>query len=369
MTEQMAQSNLLAHLLTQVRASPLFGFVYDALPLDMLGDRVQTLSQQFPPRLRMTLAQGMPEATEEDLTVLMSAIVPKVMLFCALLALEEPDMDRLCASTLGFALMYWADQQLDGGDLAMWAAVTAWGYAATDRPTLRTTASQARLATLDTIDTLVRQISLPDDAPWLLDQPFRQFFFHAQAFQNLCDRYARFDADSFWSRYSRAVAIHTVGSIQLPGTIAMIHALYRRRDPTLPSLAVLFADRQIMPVLQTIGNVALRIFDDVGDQTKDQATGTLNVFTHPHPTLLRHLCALADIPVGPERDVLCTAWQQGDTATVVDTFTTRLHTRIMDATTHVPASYQWLLTLTQRFLAGGYVNRIGDVALQSRTVE
>ena len=353
MTEHQFFSPKVQQLVTLVQKSPLFGEAYDAVTRDELILKTHALYQRLSLLLRETIAPGMPEADDEVLDEIVVTIAPRVVTFCAVMAVEEPDLDRLCSIALGFALLYWADHLLDQDDEGMNRAIQAWIVGADTCLDINHPTTITRLTVLQTIDTILTQISLPDDSPWLREHSFKQFLYHSQALHDLCIIHAQTESTIFWETYTDIFVRHTTRSIQLPGTIAMVYALYRRRNPSLPSLANLFADPHLMPILETLGNMVLRVFDDAGDQAKDAAVGTLNLFTHAHPEMLIQLWEDAGlIDYKPSYDVL-QSWQIGiaDAPTLVVSYLAKLlQTRVEKAATSLPTQLNRFLILTRRFL-------------------
>ncbi|MEM8534771.1 MAG: hypothetical protein AAGF95_28275 [Chloroflexota bacterium] len=364
MTEHQFFSPKVQQLVTLVQKSPLFGEAYDTVTSAVLEAKMQALYQEFTPLLRDTLSCGMPDADDEVVDDLVKMIAPKVVVFCAMMAVEETDLDRLCSTALGFALLYWADHLLDQGDEEMDKAIQSWVTEEGVSPDFERPSAMARLVTLQRIDTILTQISLTDDSLWLRERSFKQFLYHSKALHDLCIIYTQIGSDVFWEKYTSIFVRHAVKSIQLPGTIAMIHALYRFNDPALSPLADLFADPYLMPVLETLGNMVLRVFDDAGDQAKDTAMGTLNLFTHTHPEMLMQLWEEAELTDHkPSRDVL-QLWQSGvaDIPTTVISYLSRLlQTRVEKAATFLPSKLDIFLILTKRFLLIASLVAVGDI--------
>ncbi|NJO82018.1 MAG: hypothetical protein HC828_03965 [Blastochloris sp.] len=363
MTERMTPTDLLTHLLTQVRASPLFGTVYAAVPLSVLADRVQTLAQRFSPLLRATLAEGMPDVPEQRVDDLVGRITPRVVLVCALLAVEEPLAEPLYQVALILALLYWADDCLDQGDAAMAASLQAW-IARTTRPS-NDAPIQTRMMVLASLDQRLTQLALPLDAAALAGMSIRPFLTHAYALHCLRQRATQINPVVFWQRYTQSFVVHVVESIQLPGTLFLLYALYRRRQPDLPSVADLATDSQLLPLLATLGNMVLRVCDDAGDYDHDQQTGTLNMFTHPQPpVLVAALWGAAGLPIDHAQAALVRVWQQDTPASrrhVVTYLTKVFQSHVAAAAPQVPPTAQWLLTLTRRMVLLSALVATGDL--------
>jgi hypothetical protein len=297
-------------------------------------------------------------------------IVPKVSAFCAAIAIEA-DTEALTAAATCFAIMYWADSLADRGDVAMTKAIQSLTAAVPeDSMPSQQMVMQARLAALQHLELLLPTLSRPDDTPHLIEHPCLAFLRHGAATRRLSQRYLQMDPDSFWSAHADEFAMHTITNIQTAGTVALMYALYRQFDPTLPSVATLLNDPQLAQLYSLI-DAGQRVFDDAGDWEIDRGGSDwngfhLNLFNQPDAAMLfayLRLAGIVDVQLASNLVHEFQAQTPESRTAIVRFFAATIRKQVVGLPFEVQHKYARALILFKRIVESGYVNCLGDVAL------
>jgi hypothetical protein len=366
----MPESSMIIRLLEQVWQSPIFSDSYPPQrAFAPFAAKMEIVYRTFIPQFRAIIMSGMPEVNTSAIDMFVTHNAAKAAAFCTGIGVEIENIERLANISTCFGLLYWADSLLDHGDVALLQAISILDNSMESLHPAEPLVL-ARLAALQQIKPYLLQCTRPEDVPFLLLHPFLEFLRHSVTLQQLSREYRHSVDPVFWHSARSDFIKASIISIQLPGTVAAVYALYRQQQPALPALKVLASDARLMSPLECLGNAALRIFDDVGDQNDDAAsdTFTLNLFNQAqtHPDLIPALLDAADITDPPTVTRLISAFSVNDPmgdAAVVATFVELLRQQITSLPPELWEQYGIYLRLAKRLIECGYVNCIGDSAL------
>jgi hypothetical protein len=377
------QYHKLVELLYETWRSPVFADSYPNFSIrqaELVLAQLEKTSTLLVINLETLLRQGMPEATPLMVADIIQQIASKSVAFCAAIAAGEvDDVDRLHAAALSIALVYWADQSMDRGDGAMLTAVhtlrnngSTPSWQGHNLPPLEA----ARFKTLQAIETQVRQLSRPEDAPVLLQAVFYDTLKQEARIWELSQRYlTQPDKNQFWSHHADEVAYLSINNGAFIYVTAAIYAIFRCHRPALPPLSEIFQNRQVMDLMEGPGNAAIRVYDDLGDRHIDSGDYPqwgdfyLNIFNQANVFLLDNFLRYAHIYDPQDVDSLIAAFQAADEEShryIVDFFTGLLRQRVTALPPVVWQRYGLFLRLAKRVLEAGYVNTMGDMNLAEK---
>ena len=223
------------------------------------------------------------------------------------------------------------------------------------------------------IKRLAGQITnFPDDLPYALQAIERDVLGNQAEMCILSRKFLESPVEHFWDAHARSVAQTMIDCSGLMSAVAIIYAIYRRREPDLPSLDEIYSQPELMRLVGTF-NSAVRIFDDAGDcetdTGKDAEWGgfNLNVFNQPHPKLLRAFLDYSEISEDhPLRAAALAAFALplSESRVAVSQLFLEITRQQVAA---LPASlwehYILFLTLCKRTVEAGFINALGDVFL------
>lgn len=283
-------------LLAEAVKSPVFGDsfgqVSSSRPGFVLG-RVEEILDNTVTELGRCIELGMPELGPKEIAAVVRQIAPKAVCFCpALAAGELNDTRRLSASAVAIGLMYWADQTMDRGDVAMPVAIELFGGRDVRVPDERAELVQARLAGLNCIEREIGELARPEDAPFVLACFREQVLLNETRLHQLSAAYQNSDDRTrFLAVHATEIAQCMVTDAGFPSVSSSLYSIYRWHCPELPSLAAVYAEEALVDLLQVCNSV-VRVADELGDWEidagHDPAWGSfaINLFNQHHPFLL-----------------------------------------------------------------------------------
>ncbi|WP_437585272.1 hypothetical protein [Sorangium sp. So ce1000] len=351
----------------------------------------------FLARFRPILEDALPDLDPEQIERILRQIGPKTIAFCAAIAVEIADVERLAEVAVVFGLLFLSDGLMDDGDQAMLAA--AHRFIEVHAPGLHIAASngakrlasavlgselhaaraprpdpaivEARARALAEAAPLLLRLSSPEDARALIESPVAGFLSHGSAMRQLSQRYLESEEAAFWDEHADDFVAHAIGSIQTAGTVAVVYTLYRSARPELPTAGQVLACPAVRRVCERSADAAARIFDDVGDQDADRRSGSrgrfaLNLFNHPNRRLVEATLRFVGVD---DEDVIDATVR--DLAADDGAGDGRVVARFVDVVRGGVASLpaeRWrdagvFLVLLKRLVESGYVNTLGDAAL------
>jgi hypothetical protein len=374
------QSRKLAYLLRILWKSPVFG---DSFPGS--GDESSAAAQfdsmypYFVKTISPILKQGLPSENSDAINTLIEQIAPKSIAFCASISAGEiQNMEHLSNAAAAISISYWADQSMDRSDEWMLAAVQYLNHKSIGKDIAASKEFRRRLDALRHIRRLSSQITnFPDDLPYTLQAIERDVLGNQAEMCLLSRKFLESPAEHFWDAHAKEVAQTMIDCSGLMSAVAIIYAIYRRRQPDLPSLDEIYSHPELMRLVRGTLNSAVRVFDDAGDWETDTGKHAewggfnLNIFNQPHPKLLRAFLDYSEISENhPLRSTALAAFAlpTSQSCVAVSQIFLDIVRQQMNA---LPASlwghYTLFLTLCKRTLEAGFVNALGDVFLSENT--
>lgn len=375
----LTQSHKLNHLLRILWQSPVFN---DSFPQEGQGYPIQEQFQAiYPPFIKILspiLQKSIPDMPNTiDETI--NQIAPKSIAFCASISageIENPEYLSKAAATI--SISYWADQSMDRGDEAMFAAVQYLNHRHVPGDMLESDVFLARLEALRHIQDLAQQITpLNKDLPYVLQAIERDVLGNQAAMRNLSHKFMKNPAEDFWLMHAQEVAQSMIDGSGLMSAAAIIYAIYHRYQPDLPSLDEIYAQPALMKLVRETFNPAVRIFDDAGDSRTDMGEDTnwgvfnLNIVNQAHPRLTSLFLNASGIPERhPLREKSLAAFARPLTERrimLAEIYLNLTRQRVHELPVSLWKRYGVFLTLCKRTLEAGFVNILGDVFLSETT--
>jgi hypothetical protein len=374
------QSRKLVYLLNTLWKSPVFG---DSFPKD--GDENSVMAQfdsmypYFVKTVLPILKQGLPDEDSDSLTSIIEQIAPKSIAFCASISAGEiQNMEHLSNAAVAISISYWADQSMDRGDKLMLAAVRYLNHKSIGSALTSSKEFSLCLEALRHIKRLASQITnFPDDLPYVLQAIERDVLGNQAEMCLLSHKFLESPAENFWDVHAKDVAQTMIDCSGLMSAVAIIYAIYRRRQPGLPSLDEIYSHPELMRLVRGTINSAVRVFDDAGDWETDTGKYTewgkfnLNIFNQPHPKLLRAFLDYSEISENqPLRATVLAAFALPaceSRVAVSQLFLNITRQRVAALPASLWEHYTLFLTLCKRTLEAGFVNTLGDVFLSENT--
>jgi hypothetical protein len=369
------QSHKLTYLLRVLWKSPVFS---DSFPKggneNSAMEQFDSMYPYFVKTVAPILKQGLPSENSEGVSTLVEQIAPKSIAFCASISAGEiQNMEHLSNAAAAISISYWADQSMDRGDEWMLAAVQYLNHKSIGKDIAASKEFKRRSEALRHIKRLAGQITnFPDDLPYALQAIERDVLGNQAEMCILSRKFLESPVEHFWDAHARSVAQTMIDCSGLMSAVAIIYAIYRRREPDLPSLDEIYSQPELMRLVGTF-NSAVRIFDDAGDcetdTGKDAEWGgfNLNVFNQPHPKLLRAFLDYSEILEDhPLRAAALAAFALplSESRVAVSQLFLEITRQQVAA---LPASlwehYILFLTLCKRTVEAGFINALGDVFL------
>ena len=377
---------ILRRLLAETWSSPVFG---DSFPPEVASEEagvaatqtIQELARGFSGQLFRYIRPAVADKTDAEVRAIVARITPKTISFCpALTAGELDDPQRLLAVSLAIGLMYWADQTMDRGDMAMPSAIRQLAGQRPKVPRSLQPIVQRQRTALAGIPEQVANFARPEDVAAVLRCFDQQVLLNEVRLDALSRRYlivSAADQPEFLSKNARAIARYMVIDAGFPSVSSSLYAVYRQHQPTLPPLDEIYATPPLTRLLQ-ICNAVVRVADELGDWQMDAGTDPvwgifcLNLFNQAHPALLEAFFDWAFLPASqrPGSHQAFAAFQNDQTRQtagdiIMGCFFEHAKAAVRDLPPGIQTRYGRYITLCKRVLEIGYVNRVGDIALGS----
>lgn len=235
-----------------------------------------------------------------------------------------------------------------------------------------------RLEALRHIKRLASQITnSPDDLPYVLQAIEHDVLGNQAEMCILSRNFLESPVEQFWDAHAKEVAQTMIDCSGLMSAVAIIYAIYRRRQPDLPSLDEIYSHPELMRLVRGTFNSAVRIFDDAGDcetdKGKDAEWGgfNLNIFNQLYPKLLREFLDYSEIsenhPLRAEALASFALPLSESRAVVSQLFLNIVRQRVAALPEPLWEHYGLFLALCKRTLEAGFVNALGDVFLSENT--
>ncbi|MGH4026940.1 MAG: hypothetical protein ACRDRV_20395 [Pseudonocardiaceae bacterium] len=368
-------------LLAEAVKSPVFGDSFGRVssgrPGLVLG-RVEEILDSTVTELGRCIELGMPELESEEVAALVRQIAPKAVCFCPALAADElTDTRRLSASAVAIGLMYWADQTMDRGDIAMPVAIELFGGRDVSVPDGRAELVQARLAALTCIEREIGELAKPEDAPLVLACFREQVLLNETRLHKLSIGYQNSDDRAgFLAVHATEIAQCMVTDAGFPSVSSSLYSIYRWHCPELPALAAVHAEEALVDLLQVCNSV-VRVADELGDWEIDTGhhptwgSFAINLFNQQHPSLLSAFLEEARLRPDARVGSLLRAFAGFRDGTdrekygehVMDHFFEHGRDRVNHLSRELRDKYHMYIKICKRILEIGYVNKVGDIAL------
>ena len=351
-----------------------------SLRLDLAREQMAELQDPFTASLSTCLAEGMPEWDRSIIADIVGRqILPKRVAFGPALTVGEiDDLPRLSAFSTAVGLMYWGDQTMVRGDLAMAQAIQLLESEDALPCAAISPLAVARLHGLQHIETQISRFAKPEDVPIVLDCFYNQVLIRESRVQQLSRDFLKTDSrPAFLAAHAEYFAHLMTVTAGLPSISSSLYAMYRHHTDILPSLPAVYKNPLMRNILQ-VCNVTVRIWDELGDWKMDsgaipeKGVFTLNPCNQYHPSIVRYLCRLAGLQQPQKIAALqesFAAFHESDTSRLAHTERilgiTLQHIRDYMAHVYskVPQQFRHYFTLCKRVVEIGYVNRVGDIAL------
>lgn len=373
---------VIENLLVEAFGSPVFGdsFDYpDSADMATVAGRVEEILGSTAAGLAEHVALGMPELDGDEVSSIVWQIVPKSVCFCpALAAADLDDTRRLSASAIAIGLMYWADQTMDRGDDAMLIAIELFSGCGIEVPDELAARVQARLLALRRIEQEIRVLAQPEDVRFVLACFREQVLLNEARLRRISLAYQNADDQrGFLVRHAREIAHRMVVDAGFPSVSSTLYAIYRNHFPQLSPLADIYAEPELVDLLQVCNSV-VRVADELGDWEidagYDPAWGsfTVNLFNQSHPALLRAFLEQARVRNDEQVEQLLRAFarfRESDDEReehgefVLSVFFDQARRLVGRLARDMPDLHPDYLRLCKRVLEIGYVNRVGDIVL------
>ncbi|NWF64976.1 MAG: hypothetical protein HXY38_11795, partial [Chloroflexi bacterium] len=305
-------------------------------------------------------------------------LTPKSLAFCAAIAAGEvDDTNSLVQASLAIALSYWADQSMDRGDVAMFAAVQALNHSGnidTNNPQLR-----ARLSALSYIHEFAKTVTeSPDDLPYVLQAIQRDVLGNQAEVRLLSDQFKIRKNQNFIETQASNFVRHTTDGSGLMSALTIIYAIYRCRKSHLPSLNEIFTNLDLMRLVRGPFNAAVRVFDDTGDwqidlgQDSKWGIFTPNLFNQSSPSVTKFFLRYSGLQQFPDlydQSLLAFSSSAPESSIAVSRLYIKfLRREIERINPDLWERYRVFLILCKRTLEAGLVNTLGDIVLSERTL-
>src|SRR5512138_89403 len=374
------QSRKLVYLLRMLWKSPVFG---DSFPMG--GDEHSAMAQfesmypYFVKTVFPILRQGLPYEDSSSLTSIIEQIAPKSIAFCAAISAGEiQNMEHLSNAAAAISISYWADQSMDRGDTLMLAAVQYLNHKSIGGDISTSQEFRRRLESMRHIKRLASQIThFPDDLPYVLQAIEHDVLGNQAEMRLLSRKFLESGAEHFWDAHAKDVAQTMIDCSGLMSAVSIIYAIYRRRQPDLPSLDEIYSHPELMRLVRGTFNSAVRVFDDAGDWETDTGKHAewgqfnLNIFNQPHPKLLRAFLDYSGILEShPLNDAALASFAlppAESRAAVSQLFLNVTRQQVAALPASLWERYTLFLTLCKRTLEAGFVNALGDMFLSETT--
>ncbi len=329
--------------------------------------------------LRPVLRRWMVPASEAQIESWLRQLVNKSTVFCAMVTAGEIEsVAEVAEAGVSIALVYWTDHAMDRGDRAMeealhrylhrhWPAIVEPAPAPSAPPALVRT----RTYGLERLRSVIEQLTAEEDRPFVMREAFIETLWREMEVARLSRRYREMEEEEralFWARHADELARHTVRMNGLIYVTSVIYALYRRRDPRLPSLAAIEEARRPVEMLSRQPSLAIRLFDDWGDRLTDEGKVagwdlfSINLFNQPHPRYLEALLEVGDID-GRSRPPLMEALRRRDVEMFSEIILQEVRRAYRACYRALPDALHPFLRLSQRVMEAGYANIVGDLAM------
>ncbi|NWF62834.1 MAG: hypothetical protein HXY38_00880 [Chloroflexi bacterium] len=301
-----AQTTKLRFLLRSLWQSPLFGDSFPPMDEQAFLLQFESMVPAFVEKLVPVLRVGLPDATDEEIDDLVGQLTPKSLAFCAAIAAGEvEDTNSLVYASLAIALSYWADQSMDRGDAAMFAALQALNHSGNvDTANLQL---RARLSALSYIHKFAKTVTeSPDDLPYVLQAIERDVLSNQVEVRLLSDQFKIRKNQDLIDVQAFNFVRHTTDGSGLMSAVSIIYAIYRCSKPDLPSLNEIYTNLDLMRLVRGPFNAAVRVFDDTGDWQIDLGQNpkwgifTLNLFNQSSPSVSQFFLEYSEIRQFPD---------------------------------------------------------------------
>lgn len=373
---------IVENLLVETFRSPVFGDSFDHSDSgDVAGvlGRVEDIVGLTAAGLEESVALGMPELDANEVSAIVWQIVPKAVCFCpALAAGDLEDVRRLSASSIAIGLMYWADQTMDRGDDAMLIAIELFSGCGIELPEVLEETVQARLLGLRRIEKEIRTLARSEDVRLVLACFREQVLWNEARLRRISLAYqSAADRRGFLVRHASEIAHRMVVDAGFPSVSSTLYAIYRSNFPELSPLAEIYAEPELVDLLQVCNSV-VRVADELGDWEIDAGhdptwgSFAVNLFNQSHPALLGAFLAEARVRNEEQIEQLLQAFAYfragGDGRVGHGEFVLRVlfdqaRSRVDRLAREMPDLHPVYLKLCKRVLEIGYVNRVGDIVL------
>lgn len=368
------------HLLTETYKSPVFGDSFgpsDTARIQAATAQILQVAAAVTPALQQHILATFPGCTEAQAAAIAAEIVPKAVAFSSgLTAAELPNQTgRLGDIALAISLMYLIDQTVDRGDEPATQAVEQ--YASHPDPG---TLGIHRL--MDAIRGAIDNVALVEDAGRVAECFIDEVLLREVRLQRLSQQYYQLSPaaqQNFLERHAPEIAEIMTIDAGFPSVSSTLYALYRQERSELPPLASIYNDPLLSTLLQMC-NVVVRIADEVGDWEVDagaypeKGIFCINVCNQPHPALLQEFYRYAHIDphIAATLSGLFTAFSTAPSTQkeqygeqIIDILLNHARQYIAALPAGLVAEHGLYVTLCKRVLEIGYVNRMGDRALEA----
>lgn len=374
------QSHKLAYLIDILWKSPVFenSFPKSNGKENPAMTQFKAIYPSFLKTVLPILKKGMPNAKKEVLNSIVEEIAPKSIAFCASISAGEiKNKEDLSYAAVAISLSYWADQSMDRGDDMMFSSVQYLNHQNIATKTSDSAIFQARLTALQHIQNLARQITLPEDLPYVQQAIERDVLGLQAKMRILSQKFKESQANFFWVAHAEEVAQTMTDCSGLMSAVSIIYALYRKNDPKLPSLNEIYSHPKLMQLIRGTFNPAVRVFDDAGDYYTDTGQDSnwgdfnLNIFNQAHPVLLKAFLNYSHIsendPIYAEFFSAFSLPISGSRIAVSTLYLKLVRERVNALSPSLIKNFSLFITLSKRTLEAGFVNILGDVFLSENS--
>ena len=176
----------------------------------------------------------------------------------------------------------------------------------------------------------------------------------------------------FWEAHADEAAQTILKASGMMSSIVLIYSVYRHYRPELPSLAQIYAQPELIQMIDGPFNGAIRVFDDFGDRQVDTGLDSqwgvfnLNLFNQPNAKFLGGFIEHSGIEDENQRRFLMESFNHTDLPgrmQVVKAYIRLLRAKIKNLPKPLWEKYAVFLNLCKRTLEAGLVNIVGDVVL------
>ncbi len=390
-----AQSGLLKQLLDVTHKGYVFGEdaafgPSDAARRAAIGAQTSQIIADAGVELAKVLSMALPEATKQEVAAHVRQITTKAGAFVSALTagdLTGKDNTRwLTQAVMAVCAMYAADQLTDRGDISARLSIEQFiGMdPRIDPGDMELVAARTGILTFmgETIDELAAE----GDGPHVM-VCFDQLVLGNEArLQQLSDQYVDLPEDAsraFLGKHAVTIADLMVADAGFQSVTSVLHTIYRRNDPSLPTIKELHANPVIVRTIQ-VCNVVARVADERGDWWMDAGNDprygvfSINPFNQYHPQLVARLCELAGIVDAAEVEQLQEHFQAFSLAapddqqtrdhhgqSVTDCFFKRMRDQVIGLERELPAGtfqrFRRYITLCMRVGEISFANMLGDI--------